>query len=63
MSGHRITYQPRPDATLASELSALTAAYKLVLDCHAKKKGTRPGAPDDAKESKHDRTAREQYTR
>jgi hypothetical protein len=32
-----VTYVPRPDATPKDELSALAAAYRFVLDCHAKK--------------------------
>ena len=30
----RITYTPRPDATPESELSALAAVYKFLLDLH-----------------------------
>lgn len=53
MSSSRITYVSGPDATPESELSALAAAYRFVLDS-AKKEGSRPGAPDAEKGSKHD---------
>jgi hypothetical protein len=51
MSSPRITYTPRPDATPEAELSALANVYKLVLDNHARKKGSRPAAPDDPERS------------
>jgi hypothetical protein len=56
-----ITYVPRTDATPESELSALAAAYRFILDS-AKKEGSRPGAPDAAKGSKHD-SRHHEYTR
>jgi hypothetical protein len=43
------TYTQRSGATPEAETSALAAVYKFVLDCHAKKKATRPGGPDDAR--------------
>ena len=43
----RIRYTPRPDATAGGELSALTAVYRFILDCQAKKMGGPPTAPDD----------------
>jgi hypothetical protein len=42
MSSARITYTPRPDATPESELDALVAIYKFVLECHASKKAADP---------------------
>ena len=42
MSSARITYTPRPDATPESELDALAAIYKFVLECHATKKAVDP---------------------
>ena len=47
-----ITYTPRPDATPESEISTLAAAYRFILDCHAKKKGGVPSTADNAKEIK-----------
>ena len=42
-----ITYARHPDATPEGETTALANVYAFILDCHAKKKGTGPGAPDD----------------
>jgi hypothetical protein len=59
----RITYAPRPDAAPEAELDVLASIYRFVLDCGERrrgeetKKGTRPGAPDDAEEPENDRTA------
>jgi hypothetical protein len=47
MAFPEVSYSPRPDATPDSEVSALAAAYRLVLDS-TQKKGARPGAPNDA---------------
>jgi hypothetical protein len=55
MNSPRIAYAPRPDATPEGELNALANIYRFVLDSHVKKEATRPGSPDDAKGSKHDR--------
>lgn len=52
MSNTRIACSPRPDATPEAELSALANVYKFVLDCRAKKKGARPGTPEDARKDK-----------
>lgn len=53
----KVVYRPRSDATQASELSALVAAYRyLIFECHASEKGARPGAPDDAERLNNDRT-------
>ena len=63
MSSPRIVYTPHPDATPESGVATLAGVYRFVLDCHAKKKATRPGGPDDAEESKNDRTAEPKYSR
>jgi hypothetical protein len=59
MSNPRIVYQSRTDATVRGELAALAAAYRFILDCHDKKKATRPGGPDDAEDLDNARTATE----
>ena len=54
MAESKVIYTPRPDATPASELNALVAAYRFLLfDCHVSEKGARPGARDAAKESEN----------
>jgi hypothetical protein len=56
----RINYTPRTDATPEAELNALAAVYKLVLNCHDKKKAaehSQPSGPDDAEDLENDRTA------
>jgi hypothetical protein len=57
MSSARITYSQRSDAAPELEMfrDARAAAWRYALDClaenrPAKKKATRPGGPDDAKE-------------
>ena len=51
MSAPRITYVPHTDATQQGELNALVAAYRFIIDCHAKKEGGPPTAPEkNAKE-------------
>jgi len=53
MSRARITYTPRANATPESELDALAAIYKFVLECHARRKAADPtGDPNEAKEDK-----------
>jgi hypothetical protein len=47
----RIHYSQRPDTVTEAESSALAAVYKLVLNCHAKKKAAPASGPDDAKEA------------
>ena len=43
-----ISYAPRPDATPESELSALTSAYRFILNCHNKKEAAPESRPEDA---------------
>ena len=63
MSGLRIVYTPRPNATPEGELNALASVYRFILDCNAKKKAARLGDSDDAKEIKNDYADTENYTR
>ncbi len=59
-----ITYSTRPDATPETELSALAAVYRFVLDCHAKKEAAPESRPEDEKErSVHDSLASTNCTR
>jgi hypothetical protein len=50
------SYSPRSDATLEGERVALGNVYRFILDRQECKKGGRTTAPDDAEESKNDRT-------
>ena len=60
MAEPKVIYRPRADATPESERSTLMAAYRYVIfDCHASKKGARPGARDDAEGLRNDRTSTE----
>jgi hypothetical protein len=56
MASLRTTVKATPGITeeLARDVRARAWAY--IFDCHAKKKAARPGGPDDAEESKNDRT-------
>jgi hypothetical protein len=58
MGSARIIHTPR-DAALEGKRDALAAAYRFILDCHAKKKATSPGGPDNAEDMENDRTATE----
>ncbi len=58
MSSPCIIYSPRPDVAPESEANTLANVYRFILDCHAKKKASRPGGPDDAEESENARTAK-----
>jgi hypothetical protein len=50
MSEPHIAYTARPDATLETELPALAAVYRFVIDSHANKKEAAPESrPDDAR--------------
>jgi hypothetical protein len=63
MGGSHITYTPRPDATPATELSALAAVYRFILfESSANKQGGPATAPDDAEDLENDRTANANYT-
>jgi hypothetical protein len=48
VSGVRITYTSRPDATPEGERNALAAVYRFILDCHERKKPNPATRPDDA---------------
>jgi hypothetical protein len=62
--GLRIVYRPRGDATAEGELRTLAKVYAFLARKHQeRKKGARPGAPDDAEDLEDDRTARKNYTR
>jgi hypothetical protein len=50
-----IVYRPRQDATPEGELSALSAVYKFLLDCRAKKYP----AAGPSERGKHDGTTEE----
>jgi len=64
MNSPRVSYAPRPDATPEGELDALATVYAFVLQKgREKKKGTRPGAPEDGEESKNASTAETEYKR
>ena len=54
----RVTLMATPSITeeQARDARARARAWAYTFDCHAKKKAARPGGPDDAEESKNDRT-------
>ena len=47
----RILYQPREDATLESELDALAAAYRFVLESSQEKAAKVAPEPDDCNDA------------
>lgn len=53
MSSLHITYASRSGTEPEEEFNALAAVYKLVLDCHAKKKGGPATASEDARKDKN----------
>ena len=53
MSCPGVSYRPRHEATPKVEGRALAAVYRLVLDCHAEKKGGPATAPEDARKDKN----------
>ncbi len=63
MNSPHVAYSPSTNVTTESEARVLANVYRFILDSHAKKKATRPGGPDDAEESKNDRTAEPEYNR
>ena len=63
MSSPRANLALRPDTTPDQARDARARAWAFVFDCHAKKKATRPGGPDDAEESKNDHTAEPEHRR
>jgi hypothetical protein len=55
----RITYTPRPGVTPDDEARVLAAVYSFVLQAYRpKKKGARPGAPDDVRKDRDVHTAK-----
>ncbi len=60
MSGLRIVYTPRPDATPEGEINALAAVYRLILDS---KKAAPESRPDDVRKDQDAHTATKKYTR
>ncbi len=54
MSSSHISYTPRPDTAPDAEIRTLANIYSFVISSHARKKGTRPGAPDDGTKVKED---------
>ena len=50
MSSPHISYTPRLDATPEVELAALTACYRFILDCHAKKMAAEPAPEPDTRD-------------
>jgi hypothetical protein len=60
MSNPRITYTPRPNATLEGELNALAAVYRLILDS---KKAAPESRPDVVRKDQDAHTASKEYTR
>jgi hypothetical protein len=56
MSGAGVTFTSSPDTRPEEVRDARARAWAYIFDCHAKKKAARSGGPDDAEESKNDRT-------
>jgi hypothetical protein len=53
MTSARITINATPGITPQQARDTRARAWRYVFDCHAKKKATRPGGPDDGKETKN----------
>ncbi len=47
MDSRRIVYNPRPDATPGTEISALVAVYAYLIKTHNKRAAERVAASDD----------------
>lgn len=58
-----LSSRPRPNLPPEQARDARARAWKFVFECHAKKQAASPGRPDDAEESKNDRTAEPEYNR
>jgi hypothetical protein len=54
-SERRITYVPRPGCDTETEVDALAAVLRFVLDCHRSRKAAEQSARNDAKETDIDR--------
>jgi hypothetical protein len=57
-----VTHHPHSGITAEQARDIRARAWRFVFDCYERKKAARPGGPDDAKESKNDRTATKDYT-
>ncbi len=55
--------RPRLDLPSEQTRDVRARAWTFVFKCHARKKASRPGGPDDAKEFRNDRTAEPEYNR
>jgi hypothetical protein len=53
-SPDRVTYTPRSDTSRELEAAALAAAYRYILDCHAKKRAAEAGGGEDDVEGSDD---------
>ncbi len=63
MNSPHVVYKPRPDATPETEISALRAVYKLVLERKkAVEPAPEPDSRDDTKEPKNDGAITTNYT-
>ncbi len=62
MTCPRVKYSQRPDATPESELNALAAAYRFILDRHERKKAAPASRPEDAERRSSEIGAAEKYT-
>jgi len=45
-----IIYTQRADTTAETELNALAAVYRFILDCHARKKAVEPAPEPDGRD-------------
>jgi hypothetical protein len=48
----RIRYTPRPDTTPETELNALAAVYRFILDYHTKHKTVEPAPEPDGRDTR-----------
>jgi hypothetical protein len=63
MSSARMTTTPRPSISPQQDRDIRARAWAFVFECYHKKEATRPGGPNDAKESEVGCAARKQYTK
>jgi hypothetical protein len=62
MSSARITYSQSSDATPETELPALVAVYKFVLNCRARKEAAPESRPEDAEKDLNDSASNDSTT-